>query len=182
MADAMAIFAAQRGLETGLQMKSAFDAQATAAIQASMLEMQMQEIESRTQMQIQNIYKQGEKVVSEQQAAFIKGGVELSGSAMSVISDTLNDAATAAYIRQRESDYELIGIAGQKGYYEQMASNENLWLNLTAAGINGVAGVAGDMYKYKQAHTKKIGGTEGISSGGTSSYSASYNAASGLSY
>lgn len=179
MANAMAIFAAQRGLETGLAMKSAFDSQAQAEMQSANFEYQMSEIRSRTDTQIANIYQQGEKVAAEQTASFIKGGVELSGSAMSVISDTLNNAAKAAYIRQRETDYELIGIAGQKGYYDQMASNESLWLNLTAVGLNGVASYAGDKYAYNKQHTKNVGGGGATK---TSGYSANYDSTSGLSY
>src|SRR5688500_6321141 len=135
---AMQMFAARRGLETGLAMNDAFQQQAQAELNSQALEIQMQEIETRTKMQIQNIYQQSEKVQSHQVAAFISGGVELSGSAMTVISDTIHAAAEAAYVRQRVSDYDRMGIAMEQHKFEQMASNETLYLNLAAATIGGV--------------------------------------------
>lgn len=163
--DAMALFAAQRGIETGLAMKGAFDSQAMARAQSANMERQMSEIEARSKMQLQNIYQQSDKVVATQQAAFITGGVKLSGSAMSVISDTLNDAAQAAYIRQRETDYDLMSLSIEKAGYDQMASNESLLLNLGVAGVNGVASLALDKYKYDRATTKERGATK-IGGGG----------------
>lgn len=162
---AMQLFAAQKGIETGLAMKGAFDAQATARAQAASMERQMQEIEARTRMQIQSIHQQSEKVVATQQAAFISGGVKLTGSAMSVISDTLNDAAQATYIRQRETDYDLIGLSMEKASFDKMASDETLLLGLTAAGIQGAAGLALAKYQYGRKSTRDTG-TTSIGGGG----------------
>jgi hypothetical protein len=161
----VALLAASHGIDTALKIKNAFDEQVQAKFLSLGLEKQMQEIEARTQMQIQNIYKQSDKIVAQQEAAFISGGVELSGSAMSVISDTINNAAEASYIRQREADYELLGIAMKKSQYDSMASNETLLFSLAAAGIGGTAGVATDMYKLNRSSTRDRGAS-GIGAGG----------------
>lgn len=142
---AMAMFAAQRGAETAIKWNEAFQAQAQAQLQSGALQMQMEEIQLRTDMQIRNIYKTSEKVQSAQTAAFTAGGVEISGSAMSVISDTINNAAEAAYIRQREANYDLLSTGMEKYKYDQMGSNETLMLKLATATIGGAKDFASDM-------------------------------------
>lgn len=159
---AMALFAAQRGIETSLAVKGAMDAQVIAKYQSAAIENQMNEIENRTKIQIQQIHQQSDKVVASQQEAFISGGVRLSGSAMSVISDTLNNAAQSAYIRQRETSYELIGSAMEKANYDKMASNETLMLNIGGSMLLGAASLGGDKYKYEQAKTRNVGTTNGL--------------------
>ena len=173
---AMALFAAQRGIETGLAMKGAFDSQQLALQQSANLEMQMEEIQTRTNMQIQNIYQKSEKVVAAQEAAFTKAGVQISGSAMSVISDTLNDAAKSAYIRQRETDYDLMGISMDKAHYDRMGSTETLLLNLGAAGLKGYAGHKKDQFNYARKSIRNIGaaGLGVDEAGGTTQYSRDY--------
>lgn len=158
---ALAIFAAQRGLQTALEIKQARDAQVQAEFSAAAIERQMGEIQDRTKEQVNNIWAQAEKVSAIQQGAFISGGVELTGSALSVVSDTMNNAARAAYIRQRETDYEMIGLAFNKGQYEQMASDETLLLRIGAAGVNGVAGLMQDKYAYNRRSLRDAG-TSGI--------------------
>jgi hypothetical protein len=162
---ALALFAAQRGIQTGFAIKEAFDAQAQAEMQSASIERQMVEIEERTKMQIQNIWQGSEKVEANQKAAFIAGGVELTGSAMSVISDTLNNAARAAYIRQRESDYDLMSLSMEQTQYDKMASNETLWLNIAAAGLGGASGFMSDVYANNRRSTRDAGAT-GIGGGG----------------
>lgn len=178
------MFAAQRGVETAVKFNEVFRQQAQAQLQSGQLARQMEEIESRTKMQLQNIYQASEKVQSAQISAFVSGGVELSGSAMSVISDTINDAAEAAYIRQRESDYDRMSIGIEKFAYDDMASNETMMLGLAAATLGGAASFGGDM--ARQGKGSK-GGDTGSSSyslgdiydtkdraGGTTGYSRAY--------
>lgn len=152
MTASLAMMGAKAGFETAVAFNQAFQSQAQAQLQSGALQRQMEEIDLRTKMQIRNIYKQSEKVQSAQTAAFTAGGVELSGSAMSVVSDTINDAAEAAYIRQRESDYDLMVIGMQKHGYDKMASNETLMLNLASATIGGVTSFA---KSYAKADMKK---------------------------
>lgn len=165
---ALALFAAQKGIQTGFAMKEAFDAQAQAELASASIEHQMEEIKQRTQMQIQNIWQASAKIEANQKAAFIAGGVELTGSAMSVVSDTLNNAAMAAYVRQRETDYEMMSLEMKQEQYDKMASNETLLLNLSAAALGGAGGFMGDMYSYNRRSTRDAG-TQGIGGGSTPS-------------
>lgn len=148
--------AAARGLEFAGAMYGAYQDQAYAAIQAGNMQRQMEEIEARTKMELVQINLQSEKVVANQQAAFISGGVELSGSAMSVVSDTLNDAAQAAYIRRREADYDLGSLAIEKAQYKSAASSETLMLKIAAAGVGTVANHYKDKYNYNRGAPGKL--------------------------
>lgn len=176
---ALALFAAQKGIQTGFAMKDAFDSQAQAEMSSAAIERQMTEIQERTKMQIQNIWQSAAKVEGGQKAAFISGGVELTGSAMSVVSDTLNNAAMSAYIRQRETDYEMMSLDMKQEQFDKMASNETLLLNLSAAALGGAGGFMQDMYSNNRKSTRDAG-TQGIGDsgtdafGGTTSYSTSY--------
>lgn len=153
-----AIFAVSRGLEVASGINSAFQEQAYASIQEGLISRQMDEINTRTNMQIAQINQQAEKVSATQQAAFISGGVQVTGSAMDVISDTLNDAAQSAYIRRREADYDLMGLAMNKQQYHSMASNETLLLKSAAATLGGAAGFAKDMAMYSKGSGKTRAG------------------------
>lgn len=163
MADALTLFAVQRGMQAGAGIGDAFKQQAYAALKSDMMQRQMDEIETRTKMQIENIYKQAEKVQSHQVAAFISGGVTLSGSAMSVVSDTMADAAQAAYIRQRESDYDVSSLMIEKSQYDAAASSETLMLNIAASSIGAYASFKGDEYRYGRKSLRDVGPAQGIS-------------------
>jgi hypothetical protein len=177
MTASLAMMGAKHAAGTAIGWYEAFQSQAQAQLQSGALQYQMDEIESRTKQQIQNIYKYSDKVTSNQEAAFQSAGVEMSGSAMSVVSDTLNNAAEAAYIRQRESDYDLLSVGMEKYKYDQMASNETLLLNLATTTIGGAKGFASDYADSQKAHTKNRGAATGLSedaAGGTTSYSRDY--------
>lgn len=161
MTASMAMMAAKSGMGAALAMNDAFRQQAAAALQSGALQIQMDEIQARTKMQIQNIYKTSEKVQSAQTAAFVAGGVEISGSALSVISDTINDAAQAAYIRQRESDYDTMSIGMEKYAQDQAASNETMLLKVGAGLIGAGAEYAGAVKDHN-----KVNGGINRSSGG----------------
>ncbi len=148
-----ALYGGVAGIEMAMSLNSAFQEQAYAQLQSDMMQRQMDEIESRTQIEIYNINKSSEKVVANQQAAFIMGGVELSGSAMNVISDTMNDAAEAAYIRQRETDYEMVSSTMEKTAFDRAASTEAFTLKMLAAGLGSATGYAKNM----AAHNKGAG-------------------------
>lgn len=177
MASTMALFAASRGLQTGAAMGEAFAHQTFAKLKSDAIDMRMREISARADSEIKNIYAQGEKVVAEQTAAFTKGGVEISGSAMTAISDTLANAAEAAYVRRREADYELIGLAMERAQMDYMASNEALLMNLTSAGLQGAMGYQTDKFKYGRSSLRDRG-----ASGIGSSYALNYSAGQGSRY
>jgi hypothetical protein len=145
---AQAIFAVSRGLEAASGINSAFQEQAYAQLQEGLIQKQMDEINTRTNMQIAQINKEAEKFTAKQEVGFISGGVELTGTPMNVISDSLNDAAQAAYIRRREADYDLMGLAMDKSQYHRMASNETLILKAATATIGATAGYAADKAMY----------------------------------
>lgn len=159
MASTMAMFAASRGMQTGAAMGEAFARQAYAELKSEVIDTRMSEISSRADAEIRNIYAQGEKVVSEQVSAFTKGGVEISGSAMTVISETLANAAEAAYIRRREADYELMGLGMEQAQMDQMASNEALLMNLASAGMQGASGYQMDKFAYNRSSIRNRGAT-----------------------
>lgn len=65
------------------------------------------EIHARADISIANIIEQGKGVAAAQQGAFIKGGVELEGSALNVLSETAEKVIEAAQTRRREADFEI---------------------------------------------------------------------------
>jgi hypothetical protein len=140
-------------MELASGLGSAVSQQAYAEFQSGMMERQMAEINARTGMQIASVNASAEKVVAVQEAAFANAGVKLSGSAMSVVSDTMNDAAQAAYIRRREADYALMSTSIEKSQYDFMAKNEQMYLKMAGAGLGAAAGYGKDMYGYNKAHT-----------------------------
>lgn len=181
MASSTMYSSAATGIDLGLKMGEAFQQQYAAQAASFNLQRQMDEIDWRTDAAIQDIYKTSEKVQSNQVAAFIKGGVEISGSALSVLSDTISDAASAAYIRQRESDYDKLGLAISKAGYDRMASNEALLLNMGSTAIGGISKAATAKYGNNKADVRNRGAA-GLGetnlpvdrAGGTTGYSRDY--------
>lgn len=154
---ALALMGIQRGMQAGQGIGDAFRAQAAAEIQAMNLERQIAEIEGRNKLALQEIYKQGDEVAAEQIGAFISGGVELTGSAMSVVSDTLNNAAKSAFMRQREVDYTLGSLEMEKKQFERAASTTNLLLNMGTAVMGAGTNFAGDYYENERNSLRERG-------------------------
>lgn len=173
---AQGLFAASAAIEFTSSVNAAYKEQAYAQFQSSQMQRQMDEIEGRSKLELRKMGEHAEKVVAGQEVSFIKAGVELSGSAMSVISDTLNDAAQAAYIKQRETDYDLGSSAMEKKSYDLAASDSNLYLKIAAAGLGTAASFGKNMYGYnKGGGAKGLTGANGKDAyGGTTSYSRDY--------
>jgi hypothetical protein len=152
----------QRGMEAGQNIGEAYRQHAFAAAKQDELTRKMDEIESRTKMNIQDIAAKRERVQSEQVAAFVSAGVELTGSPMSVVSDTLNEAAQAAFIMQREADYDMISAAKEQAQIKEAGSRMNLMLNIAAATVGGYANYKADTYKYNMAQPRSSNRAAGI--------------------
>lgn len=151
----LAIFAAARGMEAGQGISEAYKQKVFASLQADAVKNQIKEIDKRASIEIGQVFEQGERVVAEQTAAFIKGGVDLSGSAMDVISDTMSDAAEAAYVRRREADYEMIGLKMQEASLREAGSDLNFFLNSLSAVGGAAANFAGDYAMYNKGSSGK---------------------------
>lgn len=156
MVDSLTLFGISRGIQTGSGIGDAFRQQAAAGLKADALQTQMDEIAVRTKMQSAKIAQKAERAVAEQTASFVSAGVEISGSAMSVLADTVSNAAEAAYIRQREAAYDMEVMAAEKGALDKAASNTTLLLNATAAGISGAGGYLRDEYQYGRRATRDV--------------------------
>jgi len=151
MANALSIFAMQRGMEGGQGIGEAYKQHAFSQLRADEFDRKMQEMNDRTKYNIANIDAKRERVQSELLSAFISGGVEMTGSAMSVVADTLNEAAQAAYIMQRESDYDMISASKEKAQIKEAGSRMNMLLNMAAASVGSYANYKADSYKYNMA-------------------------------
>lgn len=162
---AIALMGISRGMEAMKGIGDAYRAQAAAEVASMNIARQIEEIEGRNSLALQEIYKQGDEAVAEQSAAFISGGVELSGSAMSVLSDTLNNAAKASYMRQRETDYQVGSLMIEKGAYDSAASNKNLYMNMASSILGAGAGMAGDYARYNSQYSRHRGANASQSSG-----------------
>jgi hypothetical protein len=185
MASSLAIFALSRGLQAGQGLGEAYKQQVFAKLQSQAVENQMIEIDKRARTEIGQIYSKADRVVAEQQAAFIKGGVKLEGSAMDVISDTMADAAEAAYVRRREADYELEGLSMQKGSLDFKASDQNLFFNQVSSLMSAGAGFATDYFSWNRGALRDRGTQpysvpKDIGSGSKVTYNYSSNNAMGL--
>jgi hypothetical protein len=147
MASSMAIFAASRGMQAGNSMANAYKQQLFAKLQAESIQLQMSEIDRRANIEIGQVFERGERVKSEQTAAFIQGGVEIEGSAMDVLADTMANAAEAAFIRRSEADYNLKGLSMQQAGLEEQASDANFIFNVAAGGADAYAGYMQDEFQ-----------------------------------
>lgn len=148
---------AKRSIENATSIYEAYQEQVQAGILANNVQSAMDEIQVRTDMQVANIFEQADKVVAAQKSSYVKAGVEFSGSAMSVISDTVNDAAEAVFIKQMEANYELQGLAFKKGALERQASNANLLTEIAKGTLKSAAGLAGDFADIKKGNSKNTG-------------------------
>jgi type II secretory pathway component PulF len=155
--NAMALFGVRRGIETGQQISEAFNQQSLAQLNSDSLRMKLKEIERRATEFSRDTSERADKTVSYQQAAFTQAGVKLTGSSLSVMSDTLNKAARESFLRQREMDYESATIATKKAAYDRMASNETLFLSLATAGVSGYANLKMDEFQYNRASMRNRG-------------------------
>lgn len=160
--NALALFAIQRGIQTGSDAGSAFKQQMFAQLQAESIGNQMQEIEQRSRMAIANTWQKAEQVEAKQIAAIVSGGVELSGSSMANLSNTLNQAAQEAFIKRRETDYNKMILGIEQSQYEEMGSIENLLLNVGASAVSGYAGYQTDKQKYQSVRSSNYGRAAGI--------------------
>jgi hypothetical protein len=154
---APALFAAQAGLKTFQGIQQAYQMKAMAELKLEALDMQTAEMQARTRMQIDKIHQRSDQIRSEQEAAFVKSGVTMSGSAMSVVSDTLSQAAEAAYIRQRETNYDIMSLAGEKAAAKSAASNSQLLFNIATSAAGGVQTYFESMKNYNQARSLQRG-------------------------
>ena len=141
-----AALAAAAGLQLAAGINTAFQEQAFAQLQSFNIKRQMDEIEDRTNIEIGKINQKAEKVVASQTAAYISSGVELSGSAMSIVSDTLSDAAQETFMRQRETDYTLMSMGMEKHQMDKMGSNEAMLMKIGTSAIGAGTSYAGAKY------------------------------------
>lgn len=114
---------------------------ATNSLRASQIEKRQSEINSRADITIANLLEQGEQVADKQEAAFIKAGVKIEGSALSVMSETLENANQAAMIRRREADFELGQMEVEKALARTKASMAPFETALNIAGSVVSSGV-----------------------------------------
>lgn len=157
MASSLAVFAAARGIGAGQQIGEAYKQHIFASLQSDALQAQMREIDERATLDIEQTFREGERVVSEQTSAFVKGGVDISGSAMEVLSDTLSDAAEAAFVRRRESDFELMGLGMREAALDSLSSDMNLFLNVASAGTTAYAGFLTDEFMVNKVSLRNRG-------------------------
>jgi len=159
MANAMALFAVQRGMQAGQGIGEAYKQQIFAELNSKALGTQMTEITDRADMRVKQTMKAGERVAAEQEAAFIKGGVDISGSAMETLANTMSEAAEAAYIQKREAGYDLIGIAGNKARLDALATDMNFFLNAGASVGTAFAGYKMDEFAVEGRSNARRGYT-----------------------
>ena len=154
MASSLAMMGYMRGAQAGMAIGDAYKAKINAQLQSAAIEMQMHEIETRSNIAVEEITKQGEKVVASQTAAYKKAGVTMEGSAMEVVSDTLADAAEAAMIAKRQADYDQIGLAMNRAAMDEAGSDMNFFLNSAAGVGSAYAGFQGDTYRSNRGSTR----------------------------
>lgn len=155
--DAAKMAVGKRAIENGIGIYEAFNKQLQAQLESNNIQTAINEIEARTNIQVGNIHTQADKVLASQQAAYTKAGVTVSGSAMSVMSDTLNDAAEAIRVKQMEAGYELLGLAMKKGILDRKASSGALMSDILKTSIKSAVGLAGDFEGIKRKNSRNIG-------------------------
>ena len=139
-----------RGMQAGMALGDAYKSKTNAEMQSSAIEMQMQEIDARADVTVENIQRRGERVVAEQKAAYQKSGFALEGSAMEVVADTLENASEAAMLARRQADYDMMGLAMQQAAFDEQASDINFILNSAAGLGSAYAGYQTDQYNYNR--------------------------------
>lgn len=162
----LALMGASRLMQVGSGIAKAYQQKIFAQLQADAIGNAISEIENRASIDSRNRFERGDVVAAEQMSAYTSGGVELEGSAMDVISDTLSDAAESAFIRQKEATYEMVRLSGDKALLEEQASRTNFILNSLAAGLGGAGGFAGDYASYRRGGTGDVKSADGLFVGG----------------
>jgi len=117
----------------GAELSESYANWANAALQVSSMQTQQNEIKTRSEISIANIYAQSEAVQGAQKSAFIKAGVKIEGSAISVLQETATKAMRAATIKQQETDFQNTQMEIQKRMSE---------VERDAAFMEGVLGAA----------------------------------------
>lgn len=135
-------------MQAGKGVADAYKQRLFSRLQEDAITNQMSEITTQTNNTVTQIQAQGKKVISAQEQAYLKGGVELEGSAMDVISETMSDVAEASYARQREAGFQLEGAAMDRAKAKQAGSDLNFLLNSAAAVGNAYASYQGGKSKY----------------------------------
>lgn len=114
-----------KGLATasliGADLVDSYSKWANANLMVQGIEAKQQEIEARADVSIANIFADRDKVQAAQKAAYIKSGVKLEGSALTVLAQTASDALEAAEVRQQEADFQNAILERQKAIAEVQA-------------------------------------------------------------
>jgi hypothetical protein len=104
------------------------------------------EISNRSDASLANIAQAGKKVVGAQEAAFVKAGVKLEGSALDVIQETISQQFEAMEVQQRQADFEISQLEVERRVRQAQASQAQISTLLslgTTAAFHG-QGLFGD--------------------------------------
>jgi hypothetical protein len=105
----------------GADLAEGYSKWANANLQKESIARRQEETSDRADISITNIAKTGEKTKAAQAGAFLKSGVKLEGSALDVMSETVQQATEAAMVRQREADLEVANMEAMKKVKEVTA-------------------------------------------------------------
>lgn len=139
----------------GADIAEGYSQWAQNSLQAASIEKRQNEISRRADVSIANLFNQGEQIASKQASAFIKSGVKLEGSALSVMSETMEQATEAARIRRMEADFEIGQMEVEKALAKTRAK---LAPFQTAINIAGSA-VSSGIFSHSPVSVSGAGGT-----------------------
>lgn len=125
----------------GADIAEGYSKWAQNSMQAQALEKRQNEIDSRANISIANLLKQGEQVEAAQATSFVKSGVKLEGSALNVMSETLEQASEAARIKRREADFEITQLKVEEAVARTKANHAFFETALNVAGSVVSSGV-----------------------------------------
>ena len=125
----------------GADIAEGYSKWAQNTLKANSIQKRQNEIDSRADISIANLLKQGDKVESQQATAFIKSGVKLEGSALNVMSETIEQANEAARLKRRQADFEISqmevqkAIAKTKAKYAPFETAINIGMSAVSSGM-----------------------------------------------
>jgi hypothetical protein len=110
----------------GADIVDGYSTYVNESLRAEAIKRRQDEIGERAEISLLNIAKQEKKVVAAQAGAFQKSGVKLEGSALNVLSQTVNEATEAKLMKQREASFEQSKLEVERVLSERKAENAML--------------------------------------------------------
>ena len=137
-----ALFAAQTGMSAIGAYAQYANTKATAGLQIRAIQDQLQALELRNNQSIRRIRRAGKSFRAKQKGSYIKSGVKLEGSALSVLGDSLNNEMEALLAQEAQTGETRKSLLLQKAEVQNAANNAEVtaFMQFLSGGLSATGG------------------------------------------